>query len=66
MRNYNILSQKLEEYSVDFIKKLTLGFNKVQTKFIVDMVNGISTSNSVILSEIARCIRVDVNIKKSV
>ena len=48
------LNDKLKEEIVLFISKLTLGLGKVDTHFIADIVNGIVSNNSIILSDFAR------------
>lgn len=66
MKNYNTLTDKMEGYFSEFVSKLCKKFGKVETKFIIDMVNGINQKNSIVLSEIARTIGDKVNIKKTV
>lgn len=66
MRNYSTLTNKMEEYFKSFASNLTRGFNKIHSKFIIDMANGINQNNSVILSEISRARSEKVNIKKNV
>lgn len=66
MKNYNILNDKIKDEMINFINKLSTGLGKVDTHFITDMVNGIISNNSVILSDIARTMNERPNIKKSV
>lgn len=66
MKNYNTLNEKLKCEMITFINKLSTGLGKVDTHFITDMVNGIISNNSVILSDIARTMNERPNIKKSV
>lgn len=65
MNNYSALNDKLLEELTNFIKKLTIGFGKVDTHFIADIANGIISNNSVILSDMVRSSGA-VNIKKGV
>lgn len=65
MNNYTTLNKKLLADETSFLKKMTNGLNKVNTHFIVDMFTGILTSNSIILSDIARNTQ-STNIKKTV
>ncbi len=66
MKNYNTLINKTEDFFIDFNKEITKGMNKVNTKFIVEMTNGITQTNSIILSNIARTKKDKPNIKKTV
>lgn len=66
MKNYNTLNEKIKDEMINFINKLSKGLGKIDTHFITDMVNGITSNNSVILSDIARTMNERPNIKKSV
>lgn len=65
MKNYNTLNGILKDETVNFIKKLSKELGKVDTHFISDIVTGVITNNSVILSDIARASG-SSNIKKTV
>ena len=54
MTDYTILNNKIKDEMINFIKKLSKDLNKIDTHFVLDMINGIIKSSSVNLSEIAR------------
>ncbi len=67
MRNYNTLEDKIKEEMANYISKLIKEFGKVDGKFISDIVSGILTKNSIILSDIVRAkYGQEANIKKGV
>lgn len=66
MTDYTILNNKIKDEMINFIKKLSKDLNKIDTHFVLDMINGIIKSSSVNLSEIARANCEKPNIKKYV
>ena len=65
MKNYNTLNEILKDEIVNYIKKISKGLGKVDTKFIADVTTGILSNNSVLLSDIVRQTG-NLNIKKGV
>lgn len=65
MKNYTTLNENLKDETVNFIKDLSNGLNKVETHFITDVTSGILKHNSVNLSDIVRQTG-KTNIKKGV
>lgn len=65
MNNYNALNNKLLEELTNFTSKFSKGLGKVDTHFLCDVINGIVSNNSIILSDIVRTTGMD-NIKKGV
>lgn len=65
MNNYTTLNDKLLDEITTFISKLTFGMGKVDVHFIADIVNGIITNNSLLLSDFTRSSG-KANIKKGV
>lgn len=65
MNNYTALNNKLLDEISNFTSKLSKGLGKVDTHFLCDVINGIVSNNSIILSDIARSTGMD-NIKKGV
>jgi hypothetical protein len=64
MVNYNTLGNNLKRDILNFSGKVTLGLSKPTQKFAADMVYGIISSRSCKLSEIARALREDIQLKK--
>lgn len=65
MKNYTTLNENLKDETVNFIKALSNGLDKVETHFITDVTTGILKHNSVNLSDIVRQTG-KTNIKKGV
>lgn len=65
MNNYTALNDKLLDELTEFTSNISKGLGKVDTHFLCDMINGIVSNNSVILSDIVRTKRIE-NIKKGV
>ncbi len=65
MNNYTALNNKLLDELTEFTSNISKGLGKVDTHFLCDMINGIVSNNSVILSDIVRTKRIE-NIKKGV
>lgn len=66
MKNYTTTDAILKDENVKFIKKMAKGLSKPNTKFLTHMLYGITTQNSIILSDIARASSPDIQIKKAV
>ena len=65
MNNYTALNDKLLDELTNFTSKLSNGLGKVDTHFLCDIINGIVSNNSIILSDIVRTTGM-ANIKKGV
>ena len=65
MNNYTALNNKLLDEISNFTSKLSKGLGKVDTHFLCDVINGIVSNNSIILSDIVRSTGMS-NIKKGV
>ena len=65
MNNYTALNNKLLDEISNFTSKLSKSLGKVDTHFLCDVINGIVSNNSIILSDIVRSTGMD-NIKKGV
>lgn len=65
MTNYTTLNDKMLDEMTKFISKLSKGLGKVDTHFLCDIITGIVSNNSIILSDIVRSTGMN-NIKKGV
>ncbi len=65
MNNYTALNNKLLEELTNFTSKLSNKLGKVDTHFLCDVINGIISNNSIILSDIVRSTGMN-NLKKGV
>lgn len=65
MNNYITLNEKILEEITTFISKFTNGLGKIKTHFLADVINGIVSNNSIILSDFIRSSGM-CNIKKGV
>jgi len=65
MDNYIMTARICEEEFHGFVKKITAGMGKIETKFCAQMIAGINKSASVILTNIARNSIKGVSVKKS-
>jgi len=66
MKNDNTNSGKCEEEFLEFSRRMADGFGKSDSRFITQMLAGISKSESVLLSDIARNSIKNVGVKKSI
>lgn len=66
MNNYTTIDTILKDENVKFVKKIAKGLSKPNTKFLTHMLYGITTQNSIILSDIARASSPNIQIKKAV
>ena len=65
MNNYITLNEKILEKITTFISKFTNWLGKIKTHFLADVINGIVSNNSIILSDFIRSSGM-CNIKKGV
>lgn len=66
MNNYNKYSNQLKAFLVKFSLKITKSVGKVETKFVTDMIFGITKSNSILLSNIGRALNETIKLKDTV
>jgi len=62
MNNYTMNSYEIKRDILNFSKKITKGLSKPESKFIQDMLFGISRSGSILISEIARSLKEDIKL----
>ena len=65
MNDYTALNEKILEELTNFTANISKGLGKVDTHFLCDIINGIVSNNSIILSDIVRTSGMN-NIKKGV
>lgn len=65
MNNYTALNEKILEELTNFTSNICKRLGKVDTHFLCDIINGIVSNNSIILSDIVRASGMN-NIKKGV
>lgn len=63
MNNFTINNYQMKREIVNFSKKISKGCNKPESKFVLDMIYGISKSKDILLASIADAL--DENIKKA-
>lgn len=66
MNNYTMNSYEVKRDLINFSKKITNGIPKPESKFIMDMLFGISKSGSVLISEIARSLKEDIKLGNTI
>lgn len=66
MNNYTTLIYGLKRKIVNFSKKICKGCSKPVTKFVVDMLMGITECQKVHLSSIARALKENISLKKTI
>jgi len=66
MINYTKFSCRIKEKIVNYSNKISKGLSLPDKKFIIDMLYGLNASCSVILSDIARNLKEDITLKKTV
>lgn len=66
MNNYTTLIYSLKRKIVNFSKKVCKGCSKPVTKFVVDMLMGIAECQKVHLSSIARALKENILLKKTI
>ena len=63
MNNFTINNYEMKREIVNFSKKISKGCNKPESKFVLDMIYGISKSKDILLSSISNAL--DEDIKKA-
>ena len=63
MNNFTTNNYQMKREIVNFSKKISKNCNKPESKFVLDMIYGISKSKDILLSSIAGSL--DENIKKA-
>jgi len=66
MANYTRLSYQLKRKVSNFSKKISKSLSRPKTKFIFQMIYGLLNSQSVLLSNIARALKENILLKKTV
>lgn len=66
MINYNRLAYELKRDISNFTNKITVGLKRPQIKFITQMIYGLLEGNKTHLSEIARSLKENITIKKTI
>lgn len=66
MNYYNTLEKNCEANLFKYIKNLTAGYQKIDTKFLAETVLGIAKSQSVILADIARTFDGKTSVKRAI
>ena len=66
MINYNRLGYEIKRDLTDFSKKISYGVKRPQQKFIHQMLYGILAGNKLHLSEIARSLKENITLKKTI
>ena len=66
MINYNRLGYEIKRDLTSFCTKISYGLKRPQQKFIHQMIYGILAGNKVHLSEIARSLKEDITLKKTI
>ena len=66
MNNYTKIINQLKEKIVNFSKNISMDLSKPNRKFILNMLYGLICSSSSYLSEIARSLKEDIILKKTV
>lgn len=66
MTNYTMNTYEVKRDLMNFSKKVTEGLSKPESKFIMDMLFGISKSGSVLISEIARGLKENIKLSNTI
>ena len=66
MNNFTTNTYEMKREIVNFSKKVTDGVNKSTSKFIMDMIYGISKSKSCLISEISRSLEEKINLNYTI
>lgn len=66
MSNYTKLKYEMTRKISDFVKKISQTLSKPQKKFLLEIVYGLLEGNSVHLSNIARCLKENITLKKTI
>lgn len=62
MNNFTMNSYEMKRDILNFSKKITIGLSKPESKFVTDMLFGISKSGSILISEIARSLKENIKL----
>ena len=66
MNNYTMNSYEVKRDLVNFSKKISKGLNKPNTKFVMDMLFGIGSCGSTLISNIARSLKEDIKLSYTI
>ena len=66
MINYNRLGYEIKRDMTNFCTKISYGLKRPQQKFVYQMIYGILAGNKLHLSEIARSLKEDITLKKTI
>lgn len=66
MNNYTKIINQMKEKITNFSKNISKGLSRPDSKFILDMVYGLISSSSSLLSEIARSLNENITLKKAI
>ena len=66
MNNYSKIINQMKEKITKFSKNISKGLSLPNSKFVLDMVYGLISSSSILLSEIARSLNENITLKKSI
>ena len=66
MNNFTTNTYEMKREIVNFSKKISLGFNKPNSKFVLDMQYGLSKGGSCLISEIARSLDEDIKLNYTI
>lgn len=66
MNNFTMNSYEMKRDLINFSKKITFGLSKPESKFIMDMMFGISKSGSTLISNIARSLKEDIRLSYTI
>lgn len=66
MTNFTMYSYELKRDLINFSKKISTGLSKPDSKFLMDMLFGMSASGSVLISEISRCLKEKIKLNYTI
>ena len=66
MNNYTMNSYEVKRDLINFSKKISEGLSKPESKFVMDMIFGISKSGSTLISEISRSLKEDIKLSYTI
>ena len=66
MTNYTMNSYEVKRDLINFSKKISKGLTKPEEKFIMDMMYGIGTSGSTLISEISRNLKEKIKLGNTI
>ena len=62
MTNFTMYTYELKRDLMNFSKKISTGLSKSDSKFLMDMMFGISVSGSTLISEISRSLKENIKL----